>query len=517
MVSVPVKAGDILAGKYRVERVLGTGGMGVVIAATHLDLLELRALKFNTRADAEATSRFLREARAAAKLKSEHIAKVYDVGRLDNGAPYMVMEYLEGCDLKVLLKTYGRLPTPTAALYALQVCSALAEAHTSCIVHRDLKPANLFLTHRPDGSPCIKVLDFGISKVLSHDSEFDITKTQQLMGSPLYMSPEQMRSTRSADFRSDIWSLGVILYKMVTGKVPFTGHGITELVSVVLETAPIPPSQCNPALPPILDDVILRCLRQNREERYANVVELAADLARFAPSGATAIVEAMTRVFAAAPPGARVGASSTSVERSSAPETPLEHDAMSPSSPLSVIHAAASPACGGDSVSAEQPVPATVASALPPAAPPAVPIAEPTTASNFWGRTASRVPPRANLPLLMALFVALSLLAGSSGGWFRSRSPASSADARSASSLPGPAVAGATQTAALQVEPSEPSIGAATSAELRAPAPQKVANAKAEPKSRAGTSEPTAKSKSAPVGRAKPARRSMLGTPPLYW
>jgi eukaryotic-like serine/threonine-protein kinase len=517
MVSVPVKAGDILADKYRVERVLGTGGMGVVVAATHLDLLELRALKFNTLADAEATSRFLREARAAAKLKSEHIAKVYDVGRLDGGAPYMVMEYLEGSDLNVLLKTCGRLPTPTAALYALQVCSALAEAHTSCIVHRDLKPANLFLTHRPDGSPCVKVLDFGISKVLSHDSDLDITKTQQLMGSPLYMSPEQMRSTRSADFRSDIWSMGVILYKMVTGKVPFVGHSIPELVSVVLETTPIPPSQCNPALPPGLDDVILRCLRQSREERYANVVELAADLARFAPSGAPAIVEAMARVFVAAPPGARVGASSVSVARWSAPATPLQHDAMPPSPPLSLIHAAASPACGGNFVGAERPVPATVPSALPPAAPPAVPVVEPTTASIFWGRTEPRVQPRANLPLFMALVLALSLLAGSIGGWFRARSPASSADTRSAFPLPGPAVAAAAQTAAFQAEPSAPSIGAAPGAEPRAPAPQKVASAKAEPKSGARPFEPTAKSKSASAGRAKPVRGSMLGTPPLAW
>src|SRR5262249_2867235 len=160
------KPGEILAGKYRVDRVLGVGGMGVVVAATHLDLLELRALKFmlpEALKHPDLVERFVREARAAAKLKSEHVAKVYDVGRVENGAPFMVMEYLEGSDLGVIVKEQGTLSSDLATLAAIQVCSALAEAHSLGIIHRDLKPSNLFLAHRPDGSPCVKVLDFGIS------------------------------------------------------------------------------------------------------------------------------------------------------------------------------------------------------------------------------------------------------------------------------------------------------------------------------------------------------------------
>src|SRR4051812_25974976 len=187
----PVKQGDVLAGKYRVERVLGIGGMGVVVAATHLDLLELRALKFmlpEALDDAEAVERFVREARAAARLKSEYVAKVLDVGRLENGAPYMVMEHLDGNDLDVVIKQQGPLPHDLAALSAIQACSALAEAHSLGIIHRDLKPSNLFLTHRPDGSPCVKVLDFGISKISGAGLEPEMTKTNAVMGSPFYMS-----------------------------------------------------------------------------------------------------------------------------------------------------------------------------------------------------------------------------------------------------------------------------------------------------------------------------------------
>src|SRR5689334_2926653 len=193
--TAPVQPGEVLAGKYRVERILGMGGMGVVVSAWHLQLEERVALKFmlpDALENQEAVSRFSREARAAVKIKGEHVARVSDVGKLENGSPYMVMEFLEGIDLSKALERYGVCQLPDAVDYVLQACEAIAEAHSQGIVHRDLKPANLFLTRRPDGTPMIKVLDFGISKMSSGGVD-NLTRTTATMGSALYMSPEQMQ------------------------------------------------------------------------------------------------------------------------------------------------------------------------------------------------------------------------------------------------------------------------------------------------------------------------------------
>jgi serine/threonine-protein kinase len=285
MTDAPVKAGDILAGKYRVDRVLGKGGMGFVVAATHIELRELRALKFmrpEALADAESVARFLREARAASRLKGEHVTRVFDVGRLEDGAPYMVMEYLEGSDLAALLKRSGALPSSDVALYLLHACEALAEAHASGIIHRDLKPGNLFLTHDLGGAPCIKVLDFGISKILD---EAGVTRSHTLLGSPFYMSPEQMRSTRDVDARTDIWALGVIGYQLLAGRLPFHGRTVTEIITAVIQTPPEPLSRVAPAVPAGLEAVIARCLQKDVSRRYASIAELAAEIAPFAPSG----------------------------------------------------------------------------------------------------------------------------------------------------------------------------------------------------------------------------------------
>ena len=212
-VRAPVSPGDVLAGKYRVERVLGVGGMGVVVAARHLQLDERVALKFLREKvidEPEIVVRFLREARAVAKLRSDHVVRVRDVGNLENGAPYIVMELLEGETLKERVKRDGALPREQAVDYLLQACSAIAEAHSHGIVHRDIKPTNLFLTFRPDGRALVKVFDFGISKQLpTHadpDAELGMTATTSMLGSPLYMSPEQMVSARNVDARTDIWS-----------------------------------------------------------------------------------------------------------------------------------------------------------------------------------------------------------------------------------------------------------------------------------------------------------------------
>ncbi|APR85361.1 Serine/threonine-protein kinase pkn3 [Minicystis rosea] len=271
----------MLAGKYRVERVLGVGGMGVVVAATHVELHEIRALKFMLPSvvdNATAVERFLREARAAARLRTEHIAKVHDIGRLENGAPYMVMEYLEGADLRAILRRKGPLPVPLLALYGMQVCEALAEAHALGIIHRDLKPANLFVTQRHDGTPCVKVLDFGISKVTAGESDLELTKTHEVLGSPLFMSPEQLQSIRAADARSDLWSLGVVLYILATGRTPFRGDSLTAIISSVLTVAPEPPSQLRAEVPAAFDEIVLRCLRRERDQRFQSAMDLAAAL-----------------------------------------------------------------------------------------------------------------------------------------------------------------------------------------------------------------------------------------------
>jgi serine/threonine-protein kinase len=275
--------GDILLGKYRVENTLGKGGMGIVVAVRHVHLGELFAIKMLLTAAQKsdgATERFLREARASAKLKGEHVARVHDVGSLDDGAPYMVMEYLVGDDLKQILKRQGPFPLNELALFVHQACEAVGEAHALGIVHRDLKPANLFLTRRPNGTPCIKVLDFGISKELDPDggSMSDLTKTGTFIGSPPYMSPEQMSDIKATDRRSDIWSLGVILYELATGQLPFQGQGPTELIARILTSEPVLPSRLCPDIPLEFDAVVRRCLEKRPENRYQTPADLAADL-----------------------------------------------------------------------------------------------------------------------------------------------------------------------------------------------------------------------------------------------
>jgi len=277
-------SGDLLLGKYRIERALGQGGMGGVFAARHVELGELYAIKVmlpNTRASQEAVERFLREARIAAKLESEHVARVFDVGRADDGTLFMVMEHLKGRDLKAYLAERGRLPCEEAITYVRQACEALAEAHEMGIVHRDIKPANLFLAQkRKKTTPHIKVVDFGVSKELQAEPGQDLTKSGTMLGSPLYMSPEQMVYTRKVDARTDIWSLGVVLYELVTGVVPFPGETLTQVVHGVMSLEPAPVQALVADLPVGLDVVIKRCLQKEPEQRYGSVEELSAALGK---------------------------------------------------------------------------------------------------------------------------------------------------------------------------------------------------------------------------------------------
>ena len=229
----PFQPGAVLAGKYVVERTIGKGGSGFVLAAQHLVLKQRVAVKLLHEEVAgipEATARFLREAQTVARLTSMHTVRIMDADRLDDGRPYIVMEYLEGRDLRMVAKNAGRLPARVAARYVSQACSGIAEAHARGVVHRDLKPSNLFLTTDSSARPLVKVLDFGVSKLSpvhgERPDDLAITRTCQVFGSPHFMSPEQMRSTRDTDQRTDIWSLGATLFVLVTGRYPFEGDGL---------------------------------------------------------------------------------------------------------------------------------------------------------------------------------------------------------------------------------------------------------------------------------------------------
>jgi serine/threonine-protein kinase len=323
-----VHEGDVLAGKYRVDRVIGTGGMGVVVAAHHLLLDEKVAIKLllpEALAAPEAVARFDREARAAVKIKSEHVARIIDVGKLDDGAPYMVMEYLEGSDLSAWLTRHGRLPIDQAVDFVLQACEAIAEAHAMGMVHRDLKPANLYCIRRPDGALSIKVLDFGISKLTGPviAKGMSMTRTQTVLGSPFYMSPEQLESSKGVDARADIWALGIILYELLTGSVPFSSDVFTELV-IRIVNSPAPPARAmRHETPPALEGIILRCLEKDRDRRFANVAELARALVEFASPRAMLSLERIEGVMQGAHIAVRPSMASVPPPTPPAPQGPM--------------------------------------------------------------------------------------------------------------------------------------------------------------------------------------------------
>jgi len=285
--TLPLAPGELVAGKYQVDRVLGVGGMGAVFSAVDLVTGERVALKCLLPIyceNVDVITRFLREGRATMRLKSEHIARVSATGALDSGVPYIVMEHLDGRDLRWVVKHSGPLEVSEAAGYVGQVCAALAEAHALGIVHRDLKPANLFMTRRPDGSVLIKVLDFGIAKYTSPSllgDQVEMTKTQTILGSRAYMSPEQMLRPKEVDARADIWSLGVILYFFVTGKNPFAADTTEAMIMHIIQGAPPPLTELLPDLPRGFEAIVMRCLSKAREARFSNVTELARALAPF--------------------------------------------------------------------------------------------------------------------------------------------------------------------------------------------------------------------------------------------
>jgi serine/threonine-protein kinase len=298
-----LQVGDILAGKYRVDRLLGEGGMGLVVEAYHQLLDQRVAVKLLYRdvANAEAESRLLMEARATARLQSEHVARVFDVDVGKDGLPFIVMELLEGGDLCQLADARGALPPWLVVDYVLQTLEGLAHAHACGIIHRDLKPSNLFLTTRPDGSEIIKILDFGISK--SSGGEVDrhtqqLTGGRTMLGSPPYMSPEQVRSPKTVDVRTDIWALGICMYELLTNSMPFGGTELQETFAQILEKSPAPIHTLVAGVPEGLEAIVMRCLAKDRDERFIDVAELAAALAPYGSGAWTSHVERVQATLA---------------------------------------------------------------------------------------------------------------------------------------------------------------------------------------------------------------------------
>jgi serine/threonine protein kinase len=295
MVALPAP-GTLFADKYVIESQLGGGAAGVVLSATHKELRQRVAIKVLRDAGAVASERMIREARAAIALQSEHVVRVMDVGR-DDGRVFLVMEQLDGSDLASLLKQRKQLPVAEAIDYVLQACAGVAEAHARGVVHRDLKPSNLFLTRRSDGSPLVKVLDFGISKSTEgQDAEASLTGPAEVLGSPMYMSPEQVRGAKYVDHRTDIWSLGVIVFRLLSGKAPF-GAGMTvgsALASVVADE-PVALHEVLPDVPRDLEAIVKRCLEKSPDARFLTVADLAKALAPFGTDDGRASVARLVR------------------------------------------------------------------------------------------------------------------------------------------------------------------------------------------------------------------------------
>ncbi len=304
------RSGDVIAGKYELGKELGRGGMGMVVAARHRELGTQVALKILLR-DASGKdqqhnnveqARFLREAQAAARLESEHAVRVLDIGRVERGPPFIVMERLRGCDLATLLRDEGRLPHERAVGLLLEACEAIAEAHALGIVHRDIKPANLFLTKRRDGTPLIKVLDFGISKITrpldagSPDAAaMSITSPNAIIGSAAYMSPEQLRASKTVDPRTDIWSLGVVLFELIEGNPPFVSENAAAMGAMI---ASDPAPRMSTQIPTALVATITRCLEKKADARFANIAELAEALVPHGPEQSNARAARIRRVLA---------------------------------------------------------------------------------------------------------------------------------------------------------------------------------------------------------------------------
>jgi serine/threonine-protein kinase len=404
----PVNEGDVLVGRYRIERAIGRGGMAVVVAATHLQLEQLVAIKFllpHVLMEPDVVARFTREARAAVRIRNEHVARVMDVGNLDSGAPFIVMEYLEGQDLASVVQSRGSLPVPEAVDYLLQACEALAVAHGLGIVHRDLKPANLFLVES-HGASSVKVLDFGISKNMgltaASGPDAGMTQSAFLLGSPSYMSPEQMNSAKNVDGLTDIWALGVTLYELLTGEAPFQAESLPLLCMAILQQQPVPLRARAPTIPEGLERVVLRCLEKDKTRRFQSIGEFAAALEPFAPPRSRLSIERISALAAKPPPVPSSLAAASALAPSLGAPAVSPRTAYDPRVPTVALDGPP------EFPRSEDPGAAAVAGAEGSASP------EPTASGNTaWQHTASQGRPAARrTPLFIAAGVGALLLVG---------------------------------------------------------------------------------------------------------
>jgi serine/threonine-protein kinase len=444
--------GDLVAGKYRVERILGRGNMGVVVAALHEQLDERVAIKIllsDAGDKTEIASRFLREARAAVKIKNPHVARVFDVGTLDDNRPYIVMEHLHGKDLCAVLAERGPLPEAEAIDYVLQACEALAEAHALGIVHRDLKPSNLFLVEEPDGRILLKVLDFGISKTtglaLAGSSDVALTAPAAIMGSPLYMSPEQIRSAKDVDVRTDVWALGVILFELLTNKTPFDADSTLALLAVISADAPQPLRRYRPDADAQIESIIARCLEKDVNKRIPSILELARALSPLGPAGAMAAVE-------------RAGRATARLAMQSSPGLTHPRPASVPPDPLPGASGLVNAAATAPSVA--YPAPGPPARSIPSV--PVITHPNVNTSAETVGSWTQAGPPRARRSLLaMAVIGGVAVAAGIAAFWaLRSAIPDS--PLQSTSTVPS-GLAAATEGSIPTAAVAEPAVSASPS------------------------------------------------------
>ena len=325
--------GTLIVGKYRVEREIGGGGMGVVVEATHVALDQRVAIKLlnpilaNT---PENVTRFLREARIAARLPSEHIARVNDVGQTEYGAPYLVMELLEGHDLSTELVRRGRLRLTEAIDYVLQACEGIAEAHAAGLVHRDLKPANLFLAQRTNRTPIVKVLDFGLSKEPLMSSGPALTASGSVFGTPQYMSPEQFESAKNVDARCDQHAMAMILYELLTGEPAYNGDSLTQLILAISRNPPPRASERCPEAPPALDRAIGRAMAKRAEDRFPDLSHFADAISLFGGSSARAMAQNIRTTLGVSADAGVAAASAPRHGASAAPAAIAAADTMLP-------------------------------------------------------------------------------------------------------------------------------------------------------------------------------------------
>ena len=301
--------GEIIAGKYRVEKMLGRGGMGHVFAARHVELNQLVAVKVLRRDlldDPDAVKRFSREAKAAAALRGDHALRIFDVGKLESGEPFILMEHLDGYDLSTVLDRGQRIEALDAIDWIIQACEAVAEAHDLGIVHRDIKPHNLFLTRDRSGRAFIKVVDFGLAKAIRADAARSIKDSmslhshQAMLGTPFFMSPEQILGA-TIDHRTDIWSLGATLYHLLAGVPPFMGPTVTMVCAMILNDDFPPLAHRRPDAPHGLDDILRRCMNRDPDRRFNGVMILAESLRQMGRIASQPNIQSTRRLDVALP------------------------------------------------------------------------------------------------------------------------------------------------------------------------------------------------------------------------